>query len=46
MNRAARILVLERGDFIPQEAENWSPTAVWRDRRYQARERWLDAREV
>ena len=22
---AARILVLERGDFVPQEEENWSP---------------------
>ena len=40
----ARILVLERGDFVPQEAENWSPEAVWRDLRYRTRERWLDAR--
>ena len=23
----ARILVLERGDFVPREAENWDPTA-------------------
>ena len=38
----ARILVVERGDFVPVEAENWSPTAVWRDLRYRARERWLD----
>ena len=21
----ARILILERGDFVPQEAENWDP---------------------
>jgi choline dehydrogenase-like flavoprotein len=39
-----RILVLERGDYVPQEPENWSPGAVWRDERYRARERWLDAR--
>jgi choline dehydrogenase-like flavoprotein len=39
----ARILVLERGDFVPQEAENWSPEAVWKHRRYRARETWVDA---
>ena len=39
----ARILVLERGDFIPQEAENWDPAAVWKHLRYQSQERWLDA---
>jgi choline dehydrogenase-like flavoprotein len=38
----ARILVLERGDFVPQEPENWSATAVWKNRRYRARERWRD----
>jgi choline dehydrogenase-like flavoprotein len=40
----ARLLILERGDFVPQEDENWSPDAVWKDRRYQTQERWLDAR--
>jgi choline dehydrogenase-like flavoprotein len=39
-----RILILERGDFIPQEDENWSPEAVWKHLRYQTRERWLDER--
>ena len=29
-----RILLLERGDFLPREKENWSSTAVWGDRRY------------
>ena len=38
----ARILVIERGTFVPQEPENWSPEAVWRDLRYRAREEWLD----
>jgi choline dehydrogenase-like flavoprotein len=39
---AARILILERGDFVPQEAENWNPEAVWKQLRYQTKERWLD----
>jgi len=26
----ARILIRERGDFVPQEDENWSPEAVWK----------------
>ena len=30
----ARILVLERGDFVPQEEENWNPEAVWKHLRY------------
>jgi choline dehydrogenase-like flavoprotein len=41
---SARILVLERGDFVPQEPENWSPEAVWRTLRYQTNERWVDER--
>ena len=40
----ARILVLERGDVIPQEAENWDPEAVWKHLRYRTTERWLDRR--
>jgi choline dehydrogenase-like flavoprotein len=40
----ARILVLERGDFVPQEDENWNPEAVWKQLRYQTAERWLDDR--
>ena len=40
----ARILIVERGDFVPQEAENWSPDAVWRQLRYQTTERWVDDR--
>jgi choline dehydrogenase-like flavoprotein len=41
---SARILVLERGDFIPQEAENWDPEAVWKHLRYRTTERWIDRR--
>jgi choline dehydrogenase-like flavoprotein len=40
----ARVLILERGDFVPQEDENWNPEAVWKHLRYQTKERWLDAR--
>ena len=29
----ARILVLERGDFVPQEEQNWDPAAVWQQLR-------------
>jgi choline dehydrogenase-like flavoprotein len=41
---SARILIVERGDFVPQEDENWDPEAVWKNLRYRARERWLDER--
>ncbi len=40
----ARILLIERGGFVPQETENWDPEAVWKDLRYQTRELWLDDR--
>jgi choline dehydrogenase-like flavoprotein len=39
----ARILVVERGGAVPREQENWSPEAVWKELRYRARDRWVDA---
>ena len=39
---SARILLLERGDFIPREPANWDPAAVWKDLRYRTAEQWLD----
>lgn len=39
---SARILILERGDSLPQEPQNWDPEAVWKHLRYRADERWLD----
>ena len=39
----ARVLVLERGDFLPQEPENWSPEALFVEHRYRAPEVWQDA---
>ena len=38
----ARILILERGGFVPREPENWDPTAVWKHLRYRTTETWLD----
>jgi choline dehydrogenase-like flavoprotein len=38
----AKILIAERGDFIPQEDHNWNPTSVWKDLRYRTTETWLD----
>lgn len=37
-----RILLLERGDFVPREKANWSPRAVNVEGRYQTTERWRD----
>ena len=39
---SARLLILERGDFIPKEPENWDPVAVWKHLRYRTTERWLN----
>lgn len=37
-----RILVLERGTFLPREPENWSSFDVIRKDRYHNSEKWLD----
>ncbi len=37
-----KILILERGQHLPREPENWSPHAVFVERRYRTRETWLD----
>ena len=42
-NSGARILLIERGDFLPQEKENWDPEEAYFNSRYKARERWRDA---
>src|ERR1700741_5000803 len=36
------ILILERGEHLPREAENWSPRAVFIEHRYRTNERWFD----
>jgi choline dehydrogenase-like flavoprotein len=36
------ILILERGEHIPREAENWDSRAVFVQHRYRTKERWYD----
>jgi choline dehydrogenase-like flavoprotein len=38
-----RILLLERGDYLPRERENWDSKAVFLDARYQATETWYSS---
>jgi choline dehydrogenase-like flavoprotein len=38
-----RILILERGDFVAREKDNWSTHAVNVLGKYQTKEQWLDA---
>ena len=38
-----RVLLIERGDYLPREIANWDPQIVFNEARYQARETWLDA---
>lgn len=40
--RGKRILVLERGDYVPREKANWSARAVNLEGRYQTKETWRD----
>lgn len=37
-----RVLLLERGDFLPRERENWSPRHVVSEGRYDCPETWTD----
>jgi choline dehydrogenase-like flavoprotein len=37
-----KILLLERGDYLPSEPENWSPEAVFKQKRYKPKEQWFD----
>jgi choline dehydrogenase-like flavoprotein len=38
-----RILLLDRGDFLPREMDNWSPKAVFEDGKYISKDTWFDA---
>jgi choline dehydrogenase-like flavoprotein len=38
-----RVLILERGGFMPREVENWDSKAVWLDKRYTNAGKWTDA---
>src|ERR1700747_211807 len=37
-----RILILERGDYVPREKDNWSPKAVNVEAKYNTKELWRD----
>jgi choline dehydrogenase-like flavoprotein len=39
-----RILLLERGDYVPRERANWDSRAVNVEGRYQTKEKWRDAK--
>jgi choline dehydrogenase-like flavoprotein len=39
-----RILLLERGDWLPREPENWSARDVFVDNRYVSADTWYDAK--
>ncbi len=39
-----RILILERGGYLPREEANWSAQAVFVEGKYQASETWTNAR--
>lgn len=37
-----RVLIIERGEFLPRERENWDTKAVFEQKRYLAKETWYD----
>ena len=37
-----RILIIERGDYLPREKENWDPTEVFVKNRYVSEDKWHD----
>ncbi len=37
-----RILVLERGDYLPREKENWDAVSVFQKDRYHTKDVWID----
>lgn len=39
-----RILLLERGDYVPREKDNWSTLATVKEGKYNTKEEWRDAK--
>lgn len=37
-----KILILERGDYLKRESQNWQPKAVFLENRYHTKEKWYD----
>lgn len=40
-----KILILERGDFLKRESQNWSAEAVFMENRYVSQDTWYDSKE-
>jgi choline dehydrogenase-like flavoprotein len=38
----AKVLLVERGDYLPREPQNWDPRAVFSEKRYRPKEKWYD----
>jgi choline dehydrogenase-like flavoprotein len=38
-----KILIIERGDFVPREKANWDPKLVNLEGKYQTKEHWFDS---
>jgi len=38
-----KILILERGGYVPREKDNWNPRAVNLEGKYQTKEKWSDS---
>ncbi|MGH8819841.1 MAG: GMC family oxidoreductase N-terminal domain-containing protein, partial [Rhodoferax sp.] len=38
-----RILILERGDYLPREKQNWDPAEVFVNNRYVSKDAWTDS---
>ena len=43
-NRGAKVLIVERGDYLPREPENWSPREIFVAKRYRTTDPYLDGR--
>jgi hypothetical protein len=41
-HRGKRILLLERGGYLPREKDNWDAKAVFVESKYRAKETWYD----
>ena len=40
-----RILIVERGGYLPKEDDNWNPDAIFQGRKYQVEEEWLNHKD-
>jgi choline dehydrogenase-like flavoprotein len=41
-DRGAKILIIERGDYLPREPENWSPREIFVAKRYRTTDPYVD----